>query len=83
MKDGEAFASKYYSQQLKIRLPNVVMVFSNFPPDVSELAKLRSRVFYIDDNQLQKKSIVRTKDRKKEKAKVNTDSDSESQISDF
>ena len=57
--------------------------YDSFPPDVSELAKLRSRVFCIDDNQLQKKNIVRTKDRKKEKAKVNTDSDSESQISDF
>ena len=34
MKDGEAFASKYDSQQLKIRVPNVVMVFSNSPPDV-------------------------------------------------
>ena len=29
IKDGEAFASKYSSQQLKIRVPNVVMVFSS------------------------------------------------------
>ena len=36
MKDGEAFASKYNSQQLKIRVPNVVMVFSNSPPDVQD-----------------------------------------------
>ena len=49
MKDGEAFASKYDSQQLKIRVPNVVMVFSNSPPDVSELAKVRFRIFCIDD----------------------------------
>ena len=34
MKDGEAFASKYDSQQLKIRVPNVVMLFSNSPPDI-------------------------------------------------
>ena len=85
MKDGEAFASKYDSQQLKIRVPNVVMVFSNSPPDVSELAKVRFRVFCIDDNHLQKKNFVRTNDRKKKKDKVNSDSDSDfdSQISDF
>ena len=85
MKDGEAFASKYDSQELKIRVPNVVMVFSNSPPDVSELAKVRFRVFCIDDNHLQKKNFVRTNDRKKKKDKVNRDSDSDfdSQISDF
>ena len=55
MKDGEAFASKYNSQQLKIRVPNVVMVFSNSPPDFKELAKVRFRVFNINNNQLEKK----------------------------
>ena len=59
IKDGEAFASKYNSQQLKIRVPNVVMVFSNSPPDVRELAKVRFRVFNINNNQLQKKNIVK------------------------
>ena len=39
MKDGEAFASKYDSQHLK----NVVMVFSNSPPDLQELAKVHFR----------------------------------------
>ena len=73
MKDGEAFASKYDIQQLKIRVPNVVMVFSNYPPAWSELAKLRLRVLYIEDNQLR----VRTKDQKKKKDKVNADSDSD------
>ena len=34
MKDGEPFASRYNSQLLKIRVPNVVMVFSNSPPGV-------------------------------------------------
>ena len=33
MKEGEAFASKYDSQQLNIRVPNVDMIFSNSPPD--------------------------------------------------
>ena len=57
------------------------MVFSNYSPACCELAKLRLRVFYIEDNQLR----VRTKDQKKKKDKVNADSDSDfdSQISDF
>ena len=42
-------------------------------------------MFYIEDNQLQKKTLVKTKDQKKKKDKVNADSDSDfdSQISDF
>ena len=61
------------------------MVFSNYPPAFGELAKLRLRVFYIEDNQLQKKSHVRSKDEEKKKDKGNADSDSDfdSQISDF
>ena len=53
MKDGEPFASRYNSQLLKIRVPNVVMVFSNSPPDVNELAKVRFRVFNINNNELE------------------------------
>ena len=86
MKDGEAFASKYDSQQLKIRVPNVVMVFSNYPPAFGELAKLRLRVFYIEDNQLQNKSHDRSKDEEKkkdDKGNADSDSDCDSQISDF
>ena len=79
MKDGEAFASKYDSQQLKIRVPNVVMVFSNSPPDVKELAKVRFRVFHINNNQLQKKNIVEIKDPKEKKEKVDSDSDVDSE----
>ena len=57
------------------------MVFSNYPSAFGELAKLRLRVFYIEDNQLR----FRTKDQKKKNDKVNADSDSDfdSQISDF
>ena len=58
IKDGEALASKYDSQHLKIRVPNVVIVFSNSPPDVQELAKVRFRVFTIIIDQLKKKTIV-------------------------
>ena len=61
------------------------MVFSIYPPAFSELAKLRLRVFYIEDNQLQKKSLVRSNDEEIKKDKVNADSgsDFDSQISDF
>ena len=78
MKDGEAFASKYDSQQLKIRVPNVVMVFSNSPPDVKELAKVRFRVFNINNNQLEN---VETKYPKEKKENVDSDSDVDSEIS--
>ena len=65
MKDGETFPSKYESQQLK---PNVVMVFSNSPPDVKELAKVRFRVFNINYNQLQKnKTLLNSKTLKRKR----------------
>ena len=71
MKDDKAFASKYDSQQLKIRVPNVVMFFSNSPPDVRELAKVRFRVFNINNKQLQKKNIVEIKDPKEKRKMLN------------
>jgi len=77
MKDGEAFASKYDSQQLEIRVPNVVMVFSNFPPDVKELAKVRFKVFNINNNQLENKNIVVNPNEKKESVDSDSDVDSD------
>ena len=58
------------------------MVFSNSPPDVKEIAKVRFRVFYINNNQLQKKKIVQIKDPKDKKEKVDFDSDVDSELSD-
>ena len=58
LKDGEAFASKFNSQQLKIRVPNVVMVFSNSPPNFKELANKRFRVFYIKNDELKGRKSV-------------------------
>ena len=78
IKDGEALAFKYDSQHLKIRVPNVVMVFSNSPPDVKELAKVRFRVFNINNNQLEN---VETKYPKEKKENVDSDSDVDSEIS--
>ena len=50
LKDGDAFAEKYDSQKLKIKTPNVVMVFSNHFPETKELAIDRWKVFTIEDN---------------------------------
>ena len=71
LKDGEAFASKFNSQQLKIRVPNVVMVFSNSPPDFKELANKRFRVFYIENDELKgRKSIENESDKPVSKNKT-------------
>ena len=47
------------------------MVFSNSPPDVKELAKVRFRVFNIINNQLENKNVAVDPEEKKE----NVDSD--------
>ena len=52
------------------------MVFSNSPPDVKELSKVRFRVFYINNNQLLKKNIVEIKEKKET---VDSDSDVDSE----
>ena len=71
LKDGEAFASKFNSQQLKIRVPNVVMVFSNSPPNFKELANKRFRVFYIKNDELKgRKSIENESDKPVSKNKT-------------
>ena len=57
------------------------MVFSNSPPDVKELAKVRFRVFNINNNQLQKKNLVEIKNTKEKKENVDSDSDVDSEIS--
>ena len=84
MKDGEAFASKYDSQQLKIRVPNVVMIFSNSPPNISQLAKVRFEVFHIINDQLEKRNMV-VNGNNKNQIMQNSDSDSDidSQMSDY
>ena len=91
IKDGEAFASKYDSQQLKIRVPNVVMVFSNSEPYTWKLAKVRFEVFDIEKDQLQKRNKVGNGNANMEMPKQiiqnkNSDSDSDSsnsQMSDY
>ena len=57
IKDGKLFTSKYDSQRLKIRVPNVVMVFSNDEPNITKLAKDRWKLFSIESDQLKEYSI--------------------------
>ena len=59
LKDGDAFAAKYNSQQLKIRVPNVVMVFSNERPDTNQLAIDRWKLLYITDDNLEEKKVIK------------------------
>ena len=46
IKDGHATASRYSSEILRFRTPNVVVIFFNADPDMSQLSKDRfSKVF--------------------------------------
>ena len=59
LKDGDAFASKYNSQELKIRVPNVVVVFSNEYPNTKELARDRWKVFSIEIDELVERQVMK------------------------
>ncbi len=39
IKDGRAISSKYASEIIRFRTPNVVIVFSNAGPDMTQLSK--------------------------------------------
>jgi len=62
LKDGDAFAAKYNSQQLKIRTPNVVMVFSNEKPNTNQLAMDRWKLLYITDDDLEERQVIKNGD---------------------
>ena len=67
IKDGKAIASKYASEIIRFRTPNVVIVFSNVDPDMTQLSKDRWRVFYINKGGLssQEKRLWELKNTKK------------------
>ena len=52
IKDGKLLASKYDSKELRIRTPNVVIVFSNDSPKLKQLATDRWCIFSISDHEL-------------------------------
>ena len=57
IKDGELFSSKYDSQRIKVKTPNIVMVFSNDGPNTSKLAKDRWKLFFIENDELKEQDI--------------------------
>merc|ERR1712082_466323 len=85
LKDVDAFTEKYDSHKLKIKTPNVVMVFSNHRPQPGELALNRWKVFDIVDDHLEAAIPVDNKinycwitnKKKKEKKKEETKKHSE------
>ena len=48
IKDGSATASKFNSEWIQFKTPNVVVVFSNSNPDVKQLSQDRWKVYYIN-----------------------------------
>ena len=51
-KDGRIIASKYNSKEIKICKPNIVIVFANEKPTLSELAMDRWKLFRIKGEDL-------------------------------
>merc|ERR1712177_150106 len=54
--------AKNNSQQLKIRTPNVVMVFSNEKPNTNQLAMERWKLLYITDDNLEESQVIKNGD---------------------
>ena len=62
------------------------MVFSNSPPNISQLAKVRFEVFHIINDQLQKRNMVKNGNNKNQimqNKNSDSDSDIDSQMSDY
>ena len=52
IKDGRAVSSKYHTNVIQFRVPNVVMVFSNDYPNVKHLSMDRWKIFNIKEDGL-------------------------------
>ena len=52
LKDGRIIASKYNSKEIKICKPNIVIVFANKKPTLSELAMDRWKLFRVKGKDL-------------------------------
>ena len=55
IKNGRILASKFDSVELKLRTPNIVVVFSNDRPEVNQLAHDRWKIFSIENDDLVEK----------------------------
>ena len=78
LKDGNVFASKYDSKELMIKVPNIVMVFSNSTPAVKELARDRWEIFSIENDELVKRQISKSWPPVEKKYPEDYDNDSDS-----
>ena len=55
IKDGYLVSSKYRSKPLKIQTPNIVIVFSNSFPNMSQLSDDRWRIYEIENDELRRR----------------------------
>ena len=53
IKNGYLVSIKYKTKEVKIKIPNVVMVFSNNYPDEKQLSKDRWEVYTIESDELE------------------------------
>ena len=54
IKDGTAINGKYHSVVLRLKTPNIVIVFSNDDPDVMQLSRDRWQIFNITEEGLKR-----------------------------
>ena len=47
IKDGHGIASRYSSEFLRFRTPNIVVIFSNTEPDVMQLSNDRLKILRV------------------------------------
>ena len=52
IKDGNAISSKYNSQVLTFKVPNMVIVFSNYMPSKEKLSKDRWEIYTVNKHGL-------------------------------
>ena len=61
IKNGRILASKFDSVELKLRTPNIVVVFSNDKPEANQLALDRWKIFSIEEDDLVEKPVNSSK----------------------
>ena len=77
IKNGRILASKFDSVELKLRTPNIVVVFSNDRPEVNQLAHNRWKIFSIENDDLVEKPIPHSKSKAKSNPKPETSDDND------
>ena len=77
IKNGRILASKFDSVELKLRTPNIVVVFSNDRPEDNQLAHDRWKIFSIENDDLVEKPISHPKSKAKSNPKPETSGDND------